>query len=42
MRFWMTCFLAALRSGLTGWRTWLLLLLLPLLTLGAARLIPAE
>ena len=42
MKFLGTCFLAALRGEMTRGRTWLLMLLLPLLSLGAARLIPAE
>ena len=42
MRFFQTWFWTALRGQLTEWRTWLLLLLLPLLALGADRLIPAE
>ena len=31
-----------LRGRLTGWRTWILLALLPLITFGAARLMPPE
>ena len=42
MNFMLLCFRTALREQLTSRRTWLLLFLLPLLTLAAARLIPAE
>lgn len=35
-------FWSALRTQLTSWRTWGLMLLLPLLMFGAARLLPAE
>ena len=42
MNFSLTLFKTALLSRLTGWRTWLLLLLLPLATFGARALLPAE
>lgn len=42
MSFSLTLFKMALLSRLTGWRTWLLLLLLPLATFGARALLPAE
>lgn len=42
MNFSLTLFKAALLSRLTGWRTWLLLLLLPAVTFGARALLPAE
>lgn len=42
MNFSLTLFKTALLSRLTGWRTWLLLLLLPAVTFGARALLPAE
>lgn len=42
MRALGTFFLTALRGQLASWRTWCLLLLLPLIVFGAARLSPAE
>ena len=42
MSFFQTSFWTELRVRLTSWRTWALVLLLPLLTLSAARLLPAE
>lgn len=42
MSFSLTLFKTALLSRLAGWRTWLLLLLLPLATFGARALLPAE
>lgn len=42
MSFFWTSFAAALRSRLSSWRTWALLLLLPALTFGARALLPAE
>ena len=42
MKFFQTCFLTSLRTRLADWRTWVLLLLFPLLPLTAARLLPAE
>lgn len=42
MSFFLTSFLTALRTRLASWRTWAMLLLLPLLAFGAARLLPAE
>lgn len=42
MNFFLTFFLSGLRTRLTNWRTWATLLLLPLITFGAARLLPSE
>ena len=42
MRALGTFFLTAFRGQLASWRTWCLLLLLPLIVFGAARLSPAE
>ena len=42
MSFFLSMFKSNLRSRLTGWRTWLLLLLLPAITFGAKALLPAE
>ena len=42
MRFFSAAFLTSLRGQFTGWRTWLLLLLAPLVSFGAARLLPPE
>lgn len=42
MSFFLTAFRSGLRAQLTGWRTWLLLLLLPLVTFGALRAMPAQ
>lgn len=42
MRFFSVAFLTSLRRQFTGWRTWLLLLLAPLVSFGAARLLPPE
>ena len=42
MSFFVSMFKSNLRSRLTGWRTWLLLLLLPAITFGAKALLPAE
>ena len=42
MSFLWTSLKNALRAQAAGWRTWLLLLLLPVLTFGARRALPAE
>ena len=42
MSFFRSCLKNALRAQAASWRTWLLLLLLPLLTFGARRALPAE
>lgn len=42
MSFFRTCFTTALRSRLSDWRTWALLLLLPAAAFGARALLPAE
>ena len=42
MSFFQTAFRCALRAQLSSGRTWLLILLLPLVTFGAARLLPAQ
>ena len=42
MSFFLAALSAALRARLAHWRTWVLLLLLPLAAFGAARLLPPE
>ena len=42
MSFLWTCLKNALRAQIASWRTWLLLLLLPVLTFGARLALPAE
>lgn len=42
MSFFFAAFAAALRPRLTQWRTWVLLLLLPLTTFGVRALLPAQ
>ena len=42
MSFFLTMFKSGLRTQLTSLRTWILLLLLPLMILGTARFLPAE
>lgn len=42
MSFFWASFVTALRTRLSDWRTWALLLLLPAVTLGARALLPAE
>lgn len=42
MSFFLSCFRESLRAQLSSWRVWVLLILLPLTTFGASRLLPAE